>query len=208
MSSSGLSSWLGHHHHMPLVPCTKCKGAIKRFVSKQGVPFYKCEHHVKGDPMTCNQYWYTNGVYLNHLRESFPEVYANFVNSAGLGSVVGNVPKLVPQSGGAIPSQCTQGNNDVNQQLSDLKCAHCQLKIDFYDFKLNNEQLKAAFNDLLAQYTELKNEFINLKNELEELQTRMRNKKGKPLSWGATIAAVVVLVISVMVAVFMFAESK
>ncbi|CAN6197307.1 unnamed protein product [Urochloa humidicola] len=166
----------------------------------------------KDDPRTCDQYWVSTSVYLNHLKQEFPQVYAAYMQSSAFGSAAGTAPTLVPESRGAIPSHVIEGN-DLNQLLNDLKCSHFRLKTDFYDFKLKNDEFKATFseykNDVAAHYTELKNEFANLKNEFEVLQTRMGNKKDNPWSWGATIVAVVVVVIGVMVAVScMFPERK
>ncbi|CAO2200812.1 unnamed protein product [Urochloa humidicola] len=182
--------------------------------------------HVREDPRSCDQYWVSTSLYLNHLKQEFPQVYAAYMQSSGFGSAAATTPTLVHGSRGSIPSHVAEGN-DLNQQLNDLKCSHFRLKTDFYDFKLKNDEFKATFseykNDVAAHYTELKNdfgnvknefgnvknEFGNLKNEFEVLQTCMGNKKDNPWSWGATIVAVVVVVIGVMVAVScMFPERK
>ncbi|CAN6283650.1 unnamed protein product [Urochloa humidicola] len=58
---------------LPLIDCKHCAVRVICLRSRAGAIFYKCPNSVKGDPTTCDQYWFEEQ-YVQHLRWHFPHL--------------------------------------------------------------------------------------------------------------------------------------
>ncbi|CAO2176776.1 unnamed protein product [Urochloa humidicola] len=191
MSTSPASVPSGSHAQLPLIDCKNCAMKVISLRSRAGVCFYKCPNCIKGDPTSCDQYWFEEQ-YLQHLRRNFPHlVPPNFQSTRSVAP---------PLSSGVLQPQVHQPNTEFVNQISELKLANCDLKMELCQLKMQNGEVKGQLNEL-KQVFPILDELRNAVAEKQKVSAAVVPppvENSKLACNNGVLAAVVILVVGVL----------